>query len=144
MEHIGRTLKGLRGKMSLREASEKSGLSHSYIRYLENGKRPGSDTPINPTPDTLRALSKAYDYPYEELMKAAGYIADEDKQVTIEHKPQKEYSPGTKAFLAAVDLSDEQAMERLRKILVHKGEKLPDHVIKELLSFARYKLSHKD
>ena len=76
MGKIGDFLKELRGKMTLREASERSGLSHSYIRYLEIGKRPGSNTPINPTPETLKQLAKAYDYPYADLLKKAGYIEE--------------------------------------------------------------------
>jgi transcriptional regulator with XRE-family HTH domain len=79
MSEIGIFLKKLRGKMSYREASERSGLSHSYIRYIEIGKRPGSDTPINPSPDTLKRLAKAYDHPYENLMIAAGYFDGDDK-----------------------------------------------------------------
>ena len=64
--------------MTFREAAERSGLSHSYIRYLEMGKRPGSNTPINPTPETLESLSKAYNYPYKDLMIKAGYIKEEE------------------------------------------------------------------
>lgn len=73
-EAINDFLRQLRGKMSLREASKKSGLSHTYISALENNKRPGSGTPINPTPETLKRLSSAYDYSYEELLIKAGYL----------------------------------------------------------------------
>jgi transcriptional regulator with XRE-family HTH domain len=73
---IGDFLKQLRleAKMNLREAAEKSGLSHSYIRYLEIGERPGTDTAINPTPETLKKLATAYNYPYLDLLEKAGYI----------------------------------------------------------------------
>lgn len=87
MSEIGALLKKIREekKLSYRDASELSELSHSYIRYLEIGKRPGTDTPINPSPDTLKALAKAYNYDYDELMQVAGYIdedqSDEDKKV---------------------------------------------------------------
>jgi len=40
--------------------------------------RTGKDS--NPKPETLKMISKAYDYPYEELMKAAGYLS-EDVQI---------------------------------------------------------------
>jgi transcriptional regulator with XRE-family HTH domain len=78
MQPIGEVLKEIREEkgLSLREAAEKSGLSHSYIRYLEKGERPGSNTPINPTPDALRKLSDAYSHPYEDLMYRAGYIEE--------------------------------------------------------------------
>ncbi|MCM3271144.1 helix-turn-helix domain-containing protein [Paenibacillus elgii] len=73
---IGEFLKSLRVKsnLTLREASLKSGLSHTYILYLEQGKRPGSNNAITPSPETLKKLSIAYDYPYEELMIKAGHI----------------------------------------------------------------------
>jgi transcriptional regulator with XRE-family HTH domain len=76
MSPIGPILRKIRKDkgLSLREAADRSQLSHSYIRYLEIGKRPGTDTPINPTPDTLKRLSIAYDYSYSELLKLAGYI----------------------------------------------------------------------
>ncbi|UJF34399.1 hypothetical protein [Paenibacillus hexagrammi] len=37
---FGKFLEQLRGKMSLRKAASKSGLSHAYIRDLELGKKP--------------------------------------------------------------------------------------------------------
>ena len=88
MSEIGEFLKKLRGKMSLREAAERSGLSHSYIRSLENGKHPNTGAPITPSPESLRALSKAYRYPYEELMVKAGHIKEEptNKGQTIPSK----------------------------------------------------------
>lgn len=81
MSEIGVFLRGLRGKMSLREASQKSGLSHSYIAALEQDKRPGTNAPISPSPESLKRLAEAYGYPYEELMRKAGYLNDEGKIV---------------------------------------------------------------
>jgi transcriptional regulator with XRE-family HTH domain len=75
---FGEFLEGLRGRMSLRKAAEKSGLSHTYIRDLELGVNRATKTPIRPTPETLEKLSKAYDYKYEELMKKAGYLESEN------------------------------------------------------------------
>lgn len=60
--------------MSLREAASKSGLSHAYIRDLEIGVNRKTKAPINPSPETLKSLSEAYNYPYEELMERAGHI----------------------------------------------------------------------
>ena len=77
LSELGAFLRQLRGKMSYREAAERSGLSHAYIRYLEIGKRPGSNTPINPSPEMLKGLAKAYNHPYKDLMKRAGYDEDE-------------------------------------------------------------------
>ncbi|MGM0776960.1 MAG: helix-turn-helix domain-containing protein [Bacillota bacterium] len=88
MSKIGTLLRQLRveNNLSYREASELSGLSHSYIRYIEIGKRPGSDTPISPTPDTLKALAKAYKYDYDELLKAAGYLDDNKEEKSDDEK----------------------------------------------------------
>lgn len=76
MSEIGAFLKTLRGKLTLREAAKRSGLSHSYINSLEQGKHPKTKVPINPTPETLKRLSDAYDYDYEELMRKAGYLKE--------------------------------------------------------------------
>jgi transcriptional regulator with XRE-family HTH domain len=74
--NINRFLKELRGrrKYTLREASVRSGLSHSYISSLENGKHPKTKAPINPSPESLKRLAEAYNYDYDTLMKIAGYI----------------------------------------------------------------------
>ena len=67
-------LEKLRGKTSLRRAAELSGLSHAYIRDLELGINRSTKTPIIPSPDTLKALAKAYNYSYANLLKIAGII----------------------------------------------------------------------
>jgi len=78
MNELGDLLLRLRNEKSLtlREAAEKTGLSHTYISDIEKGFRrgKGTKTPLKPSPDTLKRLSKAYDYPYEELMRIAGYL----------------------------------------------------------------------
>lgn len=74
MNDLGNLLKELRGKKSLRAVAEETGLSHSYISDIEKGYRRGTKTPINPSPDTLKRLADAYNYPYEDLLKEAGYI----------------------------------------------------------------------
>lgn len=72
-------LKSIRGKDSLREASKKTGLSHAYISMLEKGVDPRSNMPLKPTPETLKAYSQGYHYPYEELMKKAGYMDEQSE-----------------------------------------------------------------
>lgn len=83
MRDLGGLLISLRGNLSLREAAKKSGLSYSYISSLEKGRHPRTGAPINPTPEILRSLSKAYNYSYEDLMKLAGYT-DEDGNIQSE------------------------------------------------------------
>jgi transcriptional regulator with XRE-family HTH domain len=84
VNELGSFLRKLRGKMTFREAAERSGLSHAYIRYLEIGKRPGTNTPINPSPEMLKGLSKAYNHSYKDLMVRAGYSYDDNAQSSIE------------------------------------------------------------
>ncbi|MFN0222139.1 helix-turn-helix domain-containing protein [Paenibacillus sp. KR2-11] len=75
MSELGEILRRLRGNMSLREAAKRSGLSYSYISSLESGKHPRTGDPIKPSPESLKALAKAYpNSSYSELMKVAGYL----------------------------------------------------------------------
>lgn len=77
MSDLGNFLKQLRGDLSLREAARRSGLSYSYISSLEAGKHPKTGVPINPSPDSLKGLAKAYNYDFNDLMKKAGYIKED-------------------------------------------------------------------
>jgi transcriptional regulator with XRE-family HTH domain len=74
---LGKFLEDLRGKLSLREAAEKSGLSHTYIRDLELGLNRKTKAPIRPSADTLTQLAEAYGYSVNELLKKAGYLKNE-------------------------------------------------------------------
>ncbi|WP_199614709.1 helix-turn-helix domain-containing protein [Paenibacillus alkalitolerans] len=91
MSHIGAFLKGLRKerRLTLREAANRSGLSHSYINSIEQGKHPKTKAPISPSPDSLKALAKAYDYPYEDLLKEAGVINEEIREQLISEKKKE-------------------------------------------------------
>jgi len=53
------------------------GISYSYLSVLEKGIDPRSGKDPNPKPETLKIISRAYEYPYEELLKAAGYLTEE-------------------------------------------------------------------
>lgn len=79
MNDLGKLLRELRGKISLRKAAELTGISHSYIADLEKGYKHNTKAPTKPSPDTLERLSKAYDYSYEELMRVAGYMKENTK-----------------------------------------------------------------
>ncbi|WP_036745466.1 helix-turn-helix domain-containing protein [Paenibacillus sp. UNC451MF] len=79
---FGKFLEGLRGSMSLREAAKKSGLSHAYIRDLELEKNRSTNEKITPSPDTLKKLSDAYNYPYTDLMIKAGHLKAQDFNAT--------------------------------------------------------------
>jgi SOS-response transcriptional repressor LexA len=69
--------------LSLREAGNLIGISHSYLSTLEKGVDPRTGAPIKPTPETLKLISKAYGINYHILMKAAGYL-DETNIPNIE------------------------------------------------------------
>lgn len=77
-EGFGKFLESLRGKMSLREAASKSGLSHAYIRDLELERNRSTNEKIKPSPVTLKKLSDAYKFSYTELMEKAGYLEKEN------------------------------------------------------------------
>lgn len=92
MSELGDLLKELRGKRSLREIADITELSHTYISDIEKGYRRGTKKPIHPSPETLKRLADAYNYPYEKLMKVAGYLeAETNNSMISEKKPT--YSP---------------------------------------------------
>jgi transcriptional regulator with XRE-family HTH domain len=79
---LSRLLMELRGNKTLREVAEKAGISHTYLGVLEKGIDPRSGKQIKPSTDTLERLAKAYKYPYEKLLKAAGYLNNDDNKST--------------------------------------------------------------
>lgn len=60
-------------KLSLRKAAELAGISHNYLSILEKAHDPRSNSPIKPTFETLRLISKAYKMNVNELLELAGY-----------------------------------------------------------------------
>lgn len=67
-------MKKLRGKESYRDAAKRAGISHTYLSVIEKGIDVRSGSPVNPTPETLKALAKAYNHSYDDLMIRAGYM----------------------------------------------------------------------
>jgi transcriptional regulator with XRE-family HTH domain len=67
---LGERLRRIRIKknLSLREAAERIGVSHTYLNSLEKGMHPQTGKPVNPSAKTLRGISKAYGIPIEELL----------------------------------------------------------------------------
>jgi transcriptional regulator with XRE-family HTH domain len=82
LNNLSRLLMELRGNKTLREVAEKAGISHTYLGVLEKGIDPRSGKRIKPSTDTLERLAKAYKYPYEKLLKAAGYLNNDDNKST--------------------------------------------------------------
>lgn len=73
MPAFGEYLKELRTRqnLALRDVSEKTGMSYSYLAQIENGKR------NPPGPELMKKLAPLYRVPVAELMKAAGYLEDQ-------------------------------------------------------------------
>lgn len=65
-------IRALRGK-SLRDVEKATGISNAYLSQLERGDAQ------RPAPDKLQSLATYYDVPYEELMRAAGYLQNSRK-----------------------------------------------------------------
>lgn len=71
---LSEVLKELRGQDTLREAAEKTGISHTYLNILEKGIDPRSGNILKPSAETLQKLARAYNYPYKKLLELAGYL----------------------------------------------------------------------
>ncbi|MCP3810027.1 helix-turn-helix domain-containing protein [Paenibacillus sp. Lou8.1] len=112
MSELGDLLRDLRGKESLREAAERIGISHTYLSILEKGNDLRSKKPIKPTSDTLKLLSKAYQYPYEILLEKADII-DEDLKLKLEDQHKMK-------LLKDFESLDEEG----QKIITHMIERL--------------------
>lgn len=79
---LGKLLRELRGKKSLREAAEIAGVSHNYLSIVEKGKDPRSGAPVSPSPETLKKLAAAYHHSYDHLMAVAGYTEENKTEST--------------------------------------------------------------
>ena len=51
---------------SLREASARIGISHTYLSAIEKEYDPRTGNPVTPSPDSLLKICNAYDIPYRE------------------------------------------------------------------------------
>ncbi|WP_174615246.1 helix-turn-helix domain-containing protein [Virgibacillus ihumii] len=115
MSEIGKLLKELRGKESLREASKRIGISHTYLDTIEKGYDKRSGKNVKPTPDTLKLIAKAYYYSYDKLLVMAGYIEEKgeynDEKSAIMDKIATEFPDADLMFhdlanMTAEDLED--------------------------------------
>ena len=82
MDSFGEYLRTLRleQKLSLREAEQLSGVSNSYLGLIERGRRP------IPGAEILKKLAPVYDVPVRDLLRAAGYLKDEDVSLSEEEE----------------------------------------------------------
>ena len=70
---LGSELRGIRKAhgATLRGVEEATGISNAYLSQLENGKI------AKPSPNFLYKLARFYEVPYEDLMRAAGYVGED-------------------------------------------------------------------
>lgn len=82
MDSFGEYLRTLRleQKLSLREAEQLSGVSNSYLGLIERGRRP------IPGAEILKKLAPVYDVPVRDLLRAAGYLKEEDVSLSEEEE----------------------------------------------------------
>ncbi len=78
MNDFGNYLRELRGERTFREMEQITGLSHTYLRTLENGFDPRSKKERKPTPEVLQKLASKLSVDYYELLDKAGYVNKDD------------------------------------------------------------------
>jgi transcriptional regulator with XRE-family HTH domain len=85
LKQMGERLREIRTKknLSLREAADKIGVSHTYLNSLEKGANPRTGKPANPSAKTLLRISETYGIPVEELV-ATDDCAVADRKCDIE------------------------------------------------------------
>lgn len=80
LNDLGKYLEQMRleKKLSLRDASTKSGLSYTYIRDIELGMNRKTKKEISASPQTLKKLADAYGIDYYQVLERAGVIDETD------------------------------------------------------------------
>lgn len=172
MSELGEALKVLRGNLSLREAAKRSGLSHNYLSIVEKGVDPRTGSPVNPTPDTLKKLSDAYRFPYNDLMVIAGYLEEEtiisDDSVDLQDamevssldRARKKITDNSKKnevkgeveewkkllnvedLFSDIHLSDEELMKKYS--FKYNGKTISESKVKKIISYMKFVSSQEE
>jgi repressor LexA len=123
-KEFGAFLKTLRKqrKLTIRQLDLYSGVSHSYLSQLENGRRG------IPSPEILKKISHGLNYSYIELMKRAGHIGQHDDEITELEKEVYEYEQIKK--VQQNKMSKNELVELVNKI---KEKKQPYESIANLI-----------
>ena len=105
METLSELIRKLRGKESLRDASKRIGISHTYLDTIEKGFDKRSGKHVNPTPETLKLIAKAYKYEYKELMVRAGYIEKDntDNLPELTKKDERDVAKDLEKIIAGLE-----------------------------------------
>ena len=88
-----------------------AGVSHNYLRILELSKDPRTGKPSRPSVDVLKRLARAYNYPYEKLLKAAGYLQ------TLSDNSKEECDPDIIAIQTAIRKANSQQRKKILELL---------------------------
>lgn len=131
LETLGEYLKKLRGKESLREASKRIGISHTYLDTIEKGYDKRSGKPVKPTPETLKLIADGYHVSYEDLMERAGYIEEipDDNSTHLANKTEKDIAKRIQKFREEIENSDG---------LAFNGEPLSEEAKESLIESMEY------
>lgn len=126
MPTVGERLRRARERKNLKQIQvmEKTGINNKTLSGYENNVS-------EPDLHTLNVLADLYEVPMEYF---TGKV----------NNPNQTLSRGAKQFLDAIDLSDEQAIDKLKTMLVHNGKPLPAEALKEILKYARYRIQEGD
>lgn len=71
---------------SYRQASDVTGISHSYIKNVENGIDPRSQKEIIIQTDKLQKFARGYEIPYETLLEKAGIVKKAQPEISDEER----------------------------------------------------------
>lgn len=110
-----RRIRKARG-VTLRGVEEATGISNAYLSQLENGKI------AKPSPNVLYKLSEFYEVPYEDLMRAAGYVG-EDR--TGDEEKRGRLSAVALATLSSLDEEEEKELMKYAEYLRSRREQGP-------------------
>lgn len=123
---IGSILKELRGKRSLREIEKLSDVSYGHIRNIENGMDPRTGKEIKPSPEVLKKLAHAYNFPHDQLMYAAGYYYDKPPEINQKGKKIHFVDEDSKEYF--IERSDDIYQHTLW-VLMNRRAKVNGHVL---------------
>lgn len=121
-DHL-KDLRKLKG-YTIREVSDRSGVSSAYISQLENGNR------AVPSPDILMKLSEGLNISYAELMKKAGYIEHQNPSTPIKTAVNlRRFLRENDLIFDGIELTDhdKEWIERMLTVLFWKEKNQSEH-----------------
>ncbi|WP_336764991.1 helix-turn-helix transcriptional regulator [Paenibacillus sp. USHLN196] len=126
---LGELLRELRlaKSWSVRKAGEESGISYPSISNFENGIHSSSKNHIKPSPEQLKKLAAAYDYPYNLLMIKAGYgefVENKHSELNVTElmNALQASIDATESYTAisATDMNMDEYFESLKDFTLHE------------------------